>query len=292
MKRFSFGRSIMAAMLVVAGATAAAAQAPAPQGGAPAGAPGGAPAQPPLMNIQFYPKDITRQALIANMQAFTQALGVTCEHCHDAVAGGPPQNNHMESDVKPPKNVARAMLAMVRDLNAKLPGDVTKVNNKPVAEITRVQCATCHRGVPIPKQLVDIVLETGNAKGAQAAVAQYRDLRKQFYGNQSYDFTDLSLFLAAQRANAAMKPDDAIVYANLNLEFNPTSGRSYQVMSQSYTAKMDNAQAIAMMEKAVGVEPMNMAFQNALNQLRNPGRGRGGQGGGGGAQGGAPARGN
>ena len=63
------------------------------------------------------------------------------------------------------------------------------------------------------------------------------------------------------------------------------SGRSYQAMSQAYTRKMDNMNAIAMMEKAVAIDPMNMAFQNALNQLKNPGAGRGGGQGGGGGQG-------
>jgi hypothetical protein len=246
-----------------------------------------APAPPPLTNLQFFPKDITRPQLIANMQAFAQALGVGCDYCHVFVAGG--QNNDLAADTKPTKKTARVMLALVRDLNAKLPGDVSAANGKAVADVTRVGCATCHRGVPIPKQLVDIVLETGNTKGVPAAVAQYRDLRKQFYGNQSYDFTDLSLFLAAQRSTAAMKPDDAIAYANLNLEFNPNSGRSYQAISQAYTAKMDGAMAIASMEKAVAVEPMNQAFANALNNLKNPGRGRGGAGGGAPAP---PARGN
>ena len=238
---------------------------------------------------------MARPALIANMQAFSQALGVGCEHCHEFTPGGNPQDNHMDADSKASKKTARLMLAMVRDLNAKLPGEISPVLNKPVAEITRVQCAMCHRGVPIPKQLVDIVLDTASTKGTPAAVAQYRDLRKQFYGNQSYDFTDLSLFLAAQRSTAAMKPDDAIAFANLNLEFNPSSGRSYQVMSQAYTAKMDPASAISSMEKAVAAEPMNQAFANALNNLKNPnaGRGRGGPGapGGGGAPA-PPARGN
>ena len=290
MKRSLFAL-VLGALLVSVSLATIYAQGQAPAGQAPAqGGGGGRGAAPaPLLNIQFFPKDITRPALVANMQAFAQALGVGCEHCHDFTPGGPPQDNHMDADTKPEKKTARVMLAMVRDLNAKLPGEVSPVLGKPAADITRVQCATCHRGVPIPKQLVDIVLDTASTKGNPAAIAQYRDLRKQFYGNQSYDFTDLSLFLAAQRATAAMKPDDAIAYANLNLEFNPGSGRSYQVMSQAYAAKMDNTNAIASMEKAVATEPMNQAFANALNNLKNPGRGRGGAGGGGQAP---PARGN
>jgi hypothetical protein len=219
-------------------------------------------APPPFTNLQFYPKDTAFPKLIADMQGFRQALGVACVYCHEAP--------DRAADTKPAKKTARVMLAMVRDLNAKLPSDISTASGKPAAEIVRVGCATCHRGVPIPKQLVDIVLDAGRTKGAPAAIAEYRDLRKQFYGNQSYDFTDLSLFLAAQRSIAATKPDDAIAYANLNLEFNPMSGRSYEVMSQAYVAKMDAANAIAAMEKAVATEPMNKAFATELNDLKKP----------------------
>ena len=217
------------------------------------------------------------------MQAFAQALGVGCEHCHMFVGPGNPMND-LASDIKPEKNKARAMMRMVQTVNTTLGTAL----NKPAAELTQVQCVTCHRGVLIPKQLVDIVTETGNMSGAAAAVAKYRELRKQYYGAQAYDFSDASLFAAAQRANAVNKPDDAIVYANVNLEFNPMSARSHQVISQAYTRKMDTPNAIAAMEKAVAMDPMNMQFQNQLNQLKNPQAGRGGQGGG---QGQPPARG-
>jgi hypothetical protein len=176
--------------------------------------------------------------------------------------------NDFASDNKMPKRVARTMMLMTRDINSKLGAEL----GKPAAQVTQVQCVTCHRGVPIPKQLVDIVMDTTTAKNATDAVAQYRDLRKQFYGNQSYDFTDLTLFTAAQRALAAMpaKPDDALAYLQANVEFNPNSARSYQQMSVAYQRKMDMANAIAMLEKAVSIDPMNMQFQNQLNALKNP----------------------
>ena len=34
-------------------------------------------------------------------------------------------------------------------------------------------------------------------KGVNKAIAQYQDLRKQYYGAQAYDFTDVTLFNAA-----------------------------------------------------------------------------------------------
>jgi hypothetical protein len=288
MKRLPLVLEAVGAVLLCA--TVVSAQAPAaPAPGAgrgPAGPAGrGAPPAPP-QNLQVLPKDFTNQQVNAVMQAFAQGLGVTCEHCHVAFGAGDPRND-MASDMKPEKNKARAMMRMVTTVNTTLSTGLSK----PAAELTQVQCVTCHRGVAIPKQLVDIVIDTGNQKGVPAAVAQYRDLRKQFYGSQAYDFSDATLFTAAQRSTAANKADDAIVYAQLNLEFNPNSARSHQAISQAYVRKMDTPAAIAALEKAVAMDPMNMAFQNQLNNLKNPpapGQGRGGAGQGGGAAAPAP----
>ena len=76
---------------------------------------GGAPAPPPA-NLQVLPKDIPRPQLLQAMQAFNQALGVQCSHCHQFIGPGDPMND-MASDVKPQKNAARAMLRMVQAIN-------------------------------------------------------------------------------------------------------------------------------------------------------------------------------
>lgn len=106
------------------------------QGGAPAG----------YQNLQVLPRDIPNAQLVAVMQAFESALGVTCEHCHVFLGRGNPMNN-LASDDKPAKKVARTMMLAVRDFNAKLISDV----GKPAAQLTQAQCGTCHRGSAIPK---------------------------------------------------------------------------------------------------------------------------------------------
>src|SRR4029077_18717873 len=88
---------------------------------------GAAPPPPPLSNLQFFPKDIGRADLIATMQGFNQALGVGCDHCHMFQAGSP--TNDLASDAKQTKKTARVMLAMTRDVNAKLGAEL----GKPVA---------------------------------------------------------------------------------------------------------------------------------------------------------------
>ena len=48
---------------------------------------------------------------------------------------------------------------------------------KTAREAAAVTCATCHRGVAIPRPLAEILLVTGVREGADAAVKQYRELR-------------------------------------------------------------------------------------------------------------------
>src|SRR6266540_725551 len=193
MKRFFAGFIVLATVSVgAAGVLAQGAPAPPPAGQPPAA---GQQPPPPMTNLQVYPKDIARPELVATMQGFVQALGVQssggCGYCH---AGTAPAFD-FASDAKPAKNVARKMILMSREITAKLP-DVT---GKPAAEVTRLRCATCHRGVAVPKLLPDVLTETVTKQGAAAAVQQYRDLRKQYYGGQSYDFSENSLVLLAQQ---------------------------------------------------------------------------------------------
>src|SRR5580704_9020363 len=91
--------------------------------------------------------------LSANMQAIAQALGVGCDFCHAAERGsGKPE---------PKKDIARAMIAMTRDINAKI-----QAVGVEQGLVTEVQCVTCHRGVPVPRQLSEILSQTLKTQGA------------------------------------------------------------------------------------------------------------------------------
>jgi Photosynthetic reaction centre cytochrome C subunit len=98
----------------------------------------------------------TPRNLLADMQSYTQALGVTCDFCHVAPANsGLPQ---------PTKDIARTMIAMTRDLNIQ----VQLATGKAPVEVTRVECATCHRGVNVPRPLGQINALTLRFKGGDA----------------------------------------------------------------------------------------------------------------------------
>jgi len=104
-------------------------------------------AQPPAApkNLQVLPANLTTPQVVQVMQTFTAALGVNCAYCHVFLGNGNPMND-MASDMKPQKNVARAMLRMAADVNARL----ATVIQKPADDRTKVECMTCHRGAAIP----------------------------------------------------------------------------------------------------------------------------------------------
>ena len=238
--------------------------------GLPAGAAAQAPAPaqqqapPPMTNLQLYPKDTPRAEVVATMQGFVAALGVQsaggCGYCHVGTAPA----FDFASDTKPTKGIARKMILMSREITAKLP----EITGKPAAEVTRLRCATCHRGVPIPKLLPDILTDTIAKSGVASAVQQYRELRAKFYGGQSYDFSEPALVATATPLTSGNKPDDAIALLQLNAEFYPKSSPTYAVLGQAYAKKNDTANAIKSFEKAVELDPNNQIAKRQLDQLK------------------------
>lgn len=104
---------------------------------------GGAP-MPPPQNLQVLPKDTPRADVLVTMRGFTQGLGVDCVHCH--VQEGRGGRNDFSVDEKPAKVTARAMLRMTNQINETIATGL----GKPASSLTRVTCATCHRGATTP----------------------------------------------------------------------------------------------------------------------------------------------
>lgn len=210
------------------------------------------------------PAAFAQQGGVPDMPSIAAGLGVQCQYCH---AG--PRSTAAEgqaAEAKPPTKfeVARSMIAMTRDLNAK----IQAATGKPPAEATQVTCMTCHHGVAIPGQLSDIVAKTAFEKGPDAAIAQYRDLRERYYGGASYDFREDSLLEAGQKL-IRVKPALAIPILRLNLEFFPKSVRTYTQIAFAYTRSLDDESAISTLEKALEIEPDNGVVKGQLEQLKS-----------------------
>jgi tetratricopeptide (TPR) repeat protein len=194
---------------------------------------------------------------VPDMQVIAADLGVACAYCH----GGRENPPAVTASGKPRLAVAREMIAMTAELNAR----VQSVTGKPAAQAVRVRCVTCHRGVAIPRQLQDIIWQTIIEQGPEPAVAQYRDLRTRYYGRQSYDFGEETLLAVADRL-ATARPPDAIALARLNLEFYPRSARSYVTLAIAQS-RTDLAAAIESLRKSLEIDPDNGMTRGRLYQL-------------------------
>ena len=75
---------------------------------------------------------VSASEILPLMKAYSLSLGVRCTFCH--VQG------NFASDENPHKEIARMMIGMTQEINAKFEGDKAHVS-----------CYTCHRGETEPK---------------------------------------------------------------------------------------------------------------------------------------------
>lgn len=80
----------------------------------------------------------SKTQLLNVMQGFSEALGVNCVFCHDP--------NNFPSDAKKPKQTARLMIRMVRNIDE---------NYLDQPDMKKVTCFTCHRGQEIPRLVAE-----------------------------------------------------------------------------------------------------------------------------------------
>lgn len=101
---------------------------------------------PAPKNLQVLPRDISGPDLIALMRGYSKALGVECSFCHERNA----QTGHPDfaSDAKPDKTIARTMITMTNEINAKYLATVKDPDATPADKT--VTCGTCHRGNTMP----------------------------------------------------------------------------------------------------------------------------------------------
>jgi len=221
---------------------------------------------PKPKNLKVFPKDIPVRALLDTMRTFTAALGVRCTYCHvekPAAAGERPEMD-FAADTKAEKLKARVMLRMVANINNE---QLTKLESRRQPQVV-VSCATCHRGVAVPRPLQQVVLMAYDSSGADSAVAAYRALRNQYYGRASYDFGDAPLAEVGSALRARQKFADAVRFYLLNTEYSPNSPFAFRAAGEGQLAAGDTAAAIASLEHALTLDPRNMQVQRMLDSLK------------------------
>jgi tetratricopeptide (TPR) repeat protein len=170
-------------------------------------------------NLKVLPKDISHDDLINIMKGYTRALGVRCTYCHVGEEGKPFRAEDFPKDEKPPKEKARVMMRMVKEVNDNYLATLAHRADPPI----NVQCATCHRGVAQPRMLEDVLKQTYDRGGLDSTVARYRALHDRYYGRASYDFGEVPLTTVAAQVRGSGHAADATQLLALNVEMNPKS---------------------------------------------------------------------
>ena len=120
---------------------------------------GQTPAAPPMhhhmplpkpTNLQVLPKDISPEDLMKTMHGYAGALSVHCNFCHEV--NEKTHKADFAADTKPDKAIARTMIAMTQEINAKYLSQVKDPDATPADKT--VTCGTCHRGHEMPAQFV------------------------------------------------------------------------------------------------------------------------------------------
>lgn len=201
-------------------------------------------------NLKVLPEDISRAELRATMRSFALDLGLTCASCHMGEDGQSIFEYDFAADDKAMKLIARDMMRMVKDINK----TVSKSDRDEGHEFVTVNCVTCHRGQDKPRMIQDVLAETYESDGIEAAISKYTELRDQFYGGFTFDFSAARLGLFAQSL-AGTSPEDAMRVHNLNVALNPHAGAAYSGRGQAFQRDGALAEALADYKNAVALDP-------------------------------------
>lgn len=224
-------------------------------------------------NLKVLPKDITRDSLIQVMRGFALQLGVRCQFCHvtePALAGagggapGGPQAERtvFKSDDKVEKRTARFMIRMVDSLNHSILPTLPDRQDPPVV----VECATCHRGSPLP-QTLDMVLTSVIAHyGVDSAVVRYKQLREDMVSGR-YDFSEWSINELARTLSANGKTAEAIAMLRMNQQYYPASPDIDFQLAENYVKRGAKDSAIQCYRAVLAKRPDDNRAKRRLGEL-------------------------
>jgi len=216
-------------------------------------------------NLLVFPKDWSGTRLRPVMIGFTRALGVRCSYCHKGEEGKPLSTYDFASDENPNKDRAREMYRMLGDINEHLK-KIKLSGDKPV----NMWCHTCHHGRPRPMTLDEELAEQYRTKGLQAALDDYADLKKKFYGRASFDFGEGSLNAFGYTLLEGKDTLGAVQVFKLNADTFPGSANAWDSLAEAYMKSGDPKNAQLNYEKAMTIDPTNQNAKEMLNKLKEP----------------------
>src|SRR6266851_8838660 len=216
-------------------------------------------------NLQVLPKDWPGTRLRPVMVGFTRALGVRCSYCHKGEEGKPLSTYDFASYENPNKDRAREMYRMLGDITDHLK-KIKPSGDKPV----NMWCHTCHHGRPRPMTLDEELAEQYRTKGLKAALDDYTDLKKKFYGRAAYDFGEGSLNVFGYDLLEKKDFAGAIQIFKLNTELFPESANVWDSLAEGYMKSGDLKKAQETYEKVLVLDPANENAKEMLKKIKEP----------------------
>jgi len=163
-------------------------------------------------------------------------------------------------------------------MGASLANDTAAPHSVPIMAIPERQssgskrvnmsCETCHHGRPRPTTLGEELGERYEAKGIQAALDYYTDLKKKFYGQGGLDFGENSLnqfgYDLLEKKDAA----GAVKVFKRNAEEFPQSGNVWDSLAEGFMKAGDLKQAEENYKKSLTLDPANDNAKQMLKKIK------------------------
>jgi tetratricopeptide (TPR) repeat protein len=214
-------------------------------------------------NLKVLPKDWPGSRLRPVMVGFTRALGVRCSYCHKGEEGKPLSTYDFASDDDPNKNRAREMLRMLNDIE----DDLRKIEPSGDRRVN-MWCHTCHHGLARPMTLDEELGEQYRKKGLQAALDDYAELKKKYYGRGAFDFGEGSLNILGYSLLENNDIAGAIQVFKLNAGMFSDSANVWDSLAEGYMRAGDARKAQENYEKALKLDPASPSAKEGLEKIK------------------------
>ena len=118
--------------------------------------------------------------------------------------------------------------------------------------------------------LEEELAEQYRIKGLPAALDDYGELKKKFYGRSSYDFGEGSLNAFGYTVLQNKDTAGAIQVFKLNAASFPDSANVWDSLGEAYMKANDSKNAQLNYEKALALDPNNRNAKEMLKKLQEP----------------------
>ena len=143
----------------------------------------------------------------------------------------------------------------------------------PLEEATRGVINILYGRPPEPpkRSVAEVMLKTLGEKGVDAAIAQYRELKKT--APSGYNFDEGQLNELGYHLMQQSKTKEAIAILKLNAEVFPNSSNIYDSLGEAYMQDGDVDEAIKNYAKSLELNPQNSNAIERLNKLQEKRKG-------------------